>query len=95
METTVNIPAVQKTQKINQFRFVPGSHIAAVGVRNDDDGSRFIEVDFQELINAATPTQIGVLKQFFKRIAALALDNLNKDVGVDVTEDDVDGDLFE
>jgi hypothetical protein len=93
METTVTIPSLQKTQTIHEFRFHPGK-LSAIVILNDNGERKDVEVDFQALVDAATATQKTTLKLFFKRIGASALDKYNEDSGVDVTENDVTGDIF-
>jgi hypothetical protein len=94
MQTTVNIPAVQSTQIIKQFRFIPGE-LTCVVLFEEGGEQKSIMTDFSNLVAAATATQKTTLKEFFKRIGASALDDYNADVGVDVAEGDMTGEIFD
>jgi hypothetical protein len=94
METNVTIPQKNVNQKVIQFRFKPGV-LSATVIMEVAGEQKSETVDFSNLVSGATPTQKTTLKQFFKRVAALALDSLNENDGVDVVEGDVINEIFD
>lgn len=96
METTVTIPSKDKLQKVIELRITPGSgKIITVIVTDPEKGRISIPVDVSAEWSAATATQQTTIKNFFKAVAAMALDQLNATDSVDVTTADVTGEVFE
>jgi hypothetical protein len=94
MEINVTIPQKNVNQKVLEFRFKPDT-LSSTVIMEVEGEQRSQTVDFTALVTNATATQKATLKQFFKRVAALALDSLNENDGVDVVEGDVIDDIFE
>jgi hypothetical protein len=94
MQADVTIPEKTKTQRVIQIVVAPPSKIVEVLVESPD-GVQTFQVDISDLWSGATTTQQNTIKVFFKRVGALALDMKNEADGVDVTESDVSGDIFE
>ena len=94
METNVPIPEKLVNQKIIQFRVAPPSLDVQVYLQTPE-GQKGRTVNITDLWAGATASQKTVIKVFFKRIGALALDAENEADGVDVVEGDVTGDIWD
>lgn len=94
METTVTIPSADKTQTVKAIRVVPGETTVQVYIVEDGE-NHVVNVDIATQWAAATVDQKTTIKNFFKAIGALGLDQFNEAAGVDVTTGDVTGDLWD
>jgi hypothetical protein len=96
MEATLNIPAREVKPKVTQFRFTPGVTEVTVAISiPSEDKRKFESVDIQPLLALIPNDKKATIKQFFKRVGALALDQAYESFGVDVEESDITDDIFE
>ncbi len=95
METIVIVPQINDTQSVESIVLVPGQLIVGGKIRSSDGKLYRVEVDITAEWAAAQQANKDIIKAFIKKLGALLLDKFNESIGVDVTDQDVVGDVWD
>lgn len=95
MEATVTVPQISDTQTVEVIELVPGQ-LNVRGVIKDSDGKiHGVTIDISTEWAAASTENKTVIKAFIKKLGALILDKYNESIGVNVTEQDITGEVWD
>lgn len=94
MHVDLLIPEKTVKQKVTEIRLKPGNKEALVIVSAEGKTTSYV-VDFQPVLDLGSATQKNNVRVFFKRIAAIGLDQHNEAIGQDVVEGDVVDEIFD
>ena len=95
METTATIPSSSETQTIVNITLIPGSTNVGGTIRTPDGRVHKVNIDVSPEWAGVSAANKTIIKTFIKRLGVLILDKFNEDIGVDVGDADVTGEIWD
>lgn len=95
METTTTIPSSSETQLVVNIILYPGSTNVGGTVGTPDGRVHKVTIDVSPEWAGVSAANKTTIKAFIKRLGVLILDKFNEDIGVDVEDVDVTGEIWD
>lgn len=95
MQTTVTVPEVNENQVLEKIELIPGELNVNGIIRTPDGKIHRVWIDISAEWAAAQQANKDIIKAFIKKLGALILDKFNESIGVDVTDNDIVGEVWD